>query len=128
MILEKASGDVSLGEFIFGSLTDLGQVQYGLTAGIVDYSRKDTDEFGNVSLVERPFSKRLSCEFFVDNFRINRVQQLLISLRAKPSVWVATDNPTFEEAAIIYGFYRDFSLKIAYPNHSIYSIEIEGLT
>lgn len=128
LTLSKTSGNVSIGEMIFGRLEKLGATQYGANAGIVDYSRKETDEFGNISFVERPFSKRLSCEFYLENAQLNRVQQVMYSLRAKPSVWIASDVPTFEEAMIIYGFYRDFSLQIAYPNHSLYNIEIEGLT
>jgi hypothetical protein len=70
----------------------------------------------------------LSVDVFVSNVELNRVQTLLYAIRAKPSVWVATDNQQFEEALIIYGFYKDFSTTISYPSHSICSLEIEGLT
>lgn len=122
------SSEVKIGEFIFGTLTEIGGTQYGASAGIIDYSRKETDEFGNVVFVERPFSKRVNASVFVENFRLNRVQQTMYSLRATPAVWVFSDSPELEEAMVVYGFYRDFSTDIAYPAHSIMSLEIEGLT
>lgn len=118
----------SVAQALFGQSEVLGLTQYGVNAGIVDYSKKETDEFGTITFVERPFSKRLSAEVFVDNLELNRIQNLLYAIRAKPSVWIASTNPLFEEALIIYGFYRDFSTNIAYPSHSICNLEIEGLT
>lgn len=118
----------SVAQAIFGQSEILGLTQYGVNAGIVDYSKKETDEFGTITFVERAFSKRLSAEVFVDNLELNRIQNLLYAIRAKPSVWIASTNPLFEEALIVYGFYRDFNTTIAYPSHSICNLEIEGLT
>jgi len=119
---------ISLGELIFGAMFEIGGTQYGASAGILDYSRKVTDDFGNVTFVERPFSKRINASVFVLNSRLNRVQQLMYSLRATPVVWIASESVNLEEALVVYGFYRDFSTDIAYPAHSIMSLEIEGLT
>lgn len=120
--------EVSVAQVVAGDLASLGQTQMGASAGITDYSIKDTDEFGNTTFVKRAFSKRLNCQFFLDNSQLNRVHSYLTSIRATPAVWVASDNPQFEEALIVYGFFREFSLDIAYPNNSLYSLEIEGLT
>jgi len=120
--------EVGCGFATFGTLYELGGTQYGASAGIVDYSRKDTDEFGTITLVRRTYSKRLSADIYVKNPDLNRVQSLLYSLRATPSVWIASEDPTYEEALVIYGYYRDFSTTIAYPNHSMMQLEIEGLT
>lgn len=129
LTLSGADGEtVSIGSMIYGDLASLGGTQYGASAGIVDYSVKQTDEFGNISFVERAYSKRLSAEFFIQNSELNKVQNYLYSIRATPAVWVASDDPTFEEALIIYGFMKDFSTVIAYPSHSMCNIEIEGLT
>lgn len=119
--------EVSIGEMVFGTLTELGSTQYGVSAGIIDYSVKQTDEFGNTTFVERPFSKRLSGQFHLPNSRLTKVQTLLYSLRATPCVWIATDDPILQEPLVVFGFYRDFSTEIAYPSHSLCNIEIEGL-
>lgn len=119
---------VSIALLIFGSVEDVGGTQYGATAGIVDYSVKTTDEFGVVTFVKRNFSKRLSAQVFAENFKLNRIQRSLSDIRATPVVWIGADDPRFEEALIFYGFYKEWSIDIAYPNHSLISLEIEGLT
>lgn len=123
----SASSLAELGLVSIGNLSTIGLTRYGVNSGIIDYSVKETDEFGNTTFVERAFSKRINADVYVNNFELNRVQRLLFDLRANPSVWIASDDPTFEEALIVYGFYRDFSTQIAYPRHSICNIEIEGL-
>lgn len=127
--LEGNPGDtVSLALAAFGLVEDLGGTQYGATAGIIDYSVKTTDEFGTPTFVKRNFSKRLSGQLFIENLKLNRAHRFLSSIRATPVVWVATDDPRMDEALVVYGFYKEFSIDIAYPNFSLCSIEIEGLT
>lgn len=127
--LRGSVGDtVSLAQAIFGSLQTIGTTQYGANVGIIDYSTKETDIYGTTTFVERAYSKRLNASVFVNNTDLNRVQNFLYSIRAKPSVWIASDDPTYEEALIVYGFYRDFSTEIAYPTTSLCGLEIEGLT
>lgn len=126
---DNSTGEaVSCAQAVYGTVFTLGGTQYGANAGIVDYSLKQTDEFGNITFVERAFSKRLNSVVYVKNTDLNRVQSLLYSVRAKPSVWIASDDPNFQEALVIYGFYREFSTDIAYPNHSLCSLDIESLS
>lgn len=127
--LENSVGEVvSVSTLVYGTLFDIGGTQYGVSAGIVDYSVKTTDEFGNTTFVKRAFSKRLNAQVAVRNSDLNRVQSLLYGLRATPVVWIASDNPMFEEALIVYGWYRDFTTEISYPTYSLISIELESLT
>lgn len=119
--------EVSIGELVVGNYSQLGTTEYGLTAGITDYSVKETNEFGTVSFVRRGFSKRISANIFLDNSDINYVLRNLYSLRAQPTLWVMTDDDQYSSAAVVFGYYRDFSLVIPYPTSSMCSIEIEGL-
>ena len=126
---ETSVGELaSVSTVIYGTLFEIGGTQYGASVGIVDYSIKETDEFGNATFVRRAYSKRLNAQVTVPNTQLNRVQSLLYSLRATPAVWIASDDPTLEEALIVYGWYRDFSTEISYPTFSMLSIEIESLT
>lgn len=126
--LGSGSGTLSVSKIVAGPSVDIGTTQYGATAGIVDYSKKEFDEFGQLILTERTFSKRLSVQTMLENSRVNTVQKLLYSIRAKPCVYIASEDPNFEEPLVVYGFYRDFSTDIAYPDASICNLEIEGLT
>ena len=120
-------GQVEVGSVIFGRSTNLGSTEYGASSGIIDYSRKETDDFGITSFVRRNFSKRLSANVMVNNFNLNRVQRLLYDIRSTPTLWISTDDPSYEEAGVVYGFYRDFDTTISYPTMSLCSLEIEGL-
>jgi len=128
MTLSRTSGTVSIGQLVFGTFYDLGETEYGgATAGIIDYSRKETDEFGVTAFVRRAFSKRMSLRMMLDTTQINKVQRVLSDLRATPAVWIGADGDDFLPL-VVYGFYRDFSIDVAYPTKSYCSLEVEGLT
>jgi len=120
---------VAIGEFLAGAVYQIGEsdLEHGATIGIIDYSRKDTDpDTGVVTFVPRAYSKRMSGQFLLVNGAISGVQQILASIRATPSVYIGSEATDYG-ALIVYGFYRDFSIDIAYPTHSFCRLEVEGL-
>lgn len=123
---------VACGHLAVGYATEIGSAQYGAAAGITDYSKKEADAFGNVAFIVRAYSKRLSARLMLDNAIITAVQRLLASVRASPCVWVGTDpdagpDPGRYDLLTVYGFFKDFSIEISYPQMSYCSLEIEGL-
>lgn len=115
----------AMGEIILGLSRELGGTQYGARLGILDYSAKQADTFGNYTILERAYSRRQSCTFWCENTALDQIYALLSTYRATPIVYLGTDENT---AAILYGFYKDFSIDLAYFSMSICSIELEGLT
>lgn len=120
-----SSGVAKVGVLSVGTQEEIGTALYGTSIGIVDYSRKETDTFGNSSVVERPFSKRAEYDIELDTKQVSRVQRLLASVRAKPVVWIGEQSM---EATIVYGFFKDFSISISGPVVSDGTITVEGLT
>jgi len=122
----NATGDtVKCGAIVVGLSKTLGYTQYGASTGITDYSVKSQDAFGNYNITERAFRKRGSFQILVDRVANDSVQQTLEQYRATPVVYVGSID---YDATIIYGFYRDFTVNISYPSHSVCTIEVEGLT
>jgi hypothetical protein len=119
--------EIKVGVSIPGFLSKLGSTQYGGSAGIIDYSKKETDEFGNTTFVKRAFSKRMNVNLLLPNGDLTRIQNLLADIRATPCVWIGTDSSVYSPL-VMYGFYRDFNLEIVYPEYSYCSLQIEGLT
>lgn len=117
--------DAEIGSLILGSQRFLGLTQRNPTIGITDYSRKDVDAFGNYTVVERAFSKRMSCDLWLQNTTVDDIQKILADHRAIPVVWVGADAGY--SSMIILGFYKSFQINIAYVEHSICALEIEGL-
>lgn len=125
----SSGGAVAIGELLVGTVYALGDkaLEHGATIGIIDYSRKDTDpDTGLTTFVERAYSKRMSGQFLIENGNISGVQKILSSIRAVPSVFIGSEDTEYS-ALIVYGFYRDFSIDIAYPTHSFCRVEVEGL-
>jgi len=113
------------GEIVVGLQATLGALEYGAEAGIVDYSTKTADAYGNFTITERAYSKRNSYDVTVFNTAVNEVFRLLSVYRATALVWVGHEDYTM---FIVYGFYKDFRIGMRYPAYSIMTIDIEGLT
>lgn len=122
----SGTGSVAIGQLSFGTFYELGDAEYGATAGIIDYSRKDTDEFGATTFVQRAFSKSMTARLMLDAMQMNKVQRVLSDIRATPAVWIGAEGEAYSPL-VIYGFYRDFTIDVAYPTKSYCSLEIEGL-
>jgi len=123
--INAAGQTVSCGELVVGLSKFIGNSQYGAQLGIQDYSVKQTDPFGNYTILQRAFSKKATFQVWVDAARVDSLNQLFADYRATPIVWIGADEYS---STIIYGFYKDFSVEIAYMEVSICSLEIEGLT
>lgn len=121
------SGTVKCGVMVTGTAYDLGATQYSPTFGIIDYSVKSTNSFGTTSIVRRKYSKKMDVRMVLENAYINQVTAMLSGLRSTPAAWIGSANTNYAPM-VIYGFYKDWSVEIAYANHSLVTMQIEGLT
>ena len=120
--------DVAIGHAVFGTRQEIGSLALGATSSIIDYSRKDTDEFGETTFVRRAFADEFSGQVLVENGQLNRLKRLFRDLRATPCLWIGLDDDEYTETLAVYGWYRDSRIAINYGTHSIVDLEIEGLT
>jgi hypothetical protein len=116
------------GEIVMGRVIEFGVTRYGAGFEIVDYSRKAVDAYGNYSVTERAFSKRVPLDIIIDNAAIAYLKRTLEDYRATPVVCVPTEAPDLAGPFLTYGYYRTARVVVPYPNHSILTIEWEGLT
>ena len=121
------SGTVACGLLKVGLLTDLGITTSGVTAGINDYSVKETDAFGNTVLTERAWSRRLTAKVIVPKATFARVDRKLSDLRATPVVWITSEDEQLSPL-VAFGFAKSFNTELAYTWHYLCSLEIEGMT
>lgn len=120
------TGDVACGTMVLGKLRDLGVGPfYGARGGITDYSRKTVDDFGNASLTERAFAKRITFRSQVANGDVDGVFDVLAQYRATPVVWI---GKTEFQMTCVYGWARDWGIEITRPTTSTLALEVEGLT
>lgn len=116
---------VKCGLCIPGFYVQIGESLWGAKVGILNYSTKEQDVFGNYSIVVRKYSKTLSDSIWLANGRTGYIQKLIQPYYSTPALWVASEE---FEATVIYGFYRDFSIVLEDYSGAQCSIEIEGLT
>ena len=125
VVIRSGSSGSACGALIIGELIDVGYTQYGAKVGIQDYSIKDQDQFGNYRITERPYRKTGDFQLMVENSFVDQLQNLLARYRAQPVLYIGSEQ--FSSMAI-YGFYRSFDITVSYPQHSLCSINLEGLT
>ena len=123
--LTESGATVACGALVVGFSKRLGDTQYGAQVGIIDYSRKSADDFGNYVITERAYAKKASFPVMVPRGAVDEVANLLADFRATPALYIGSDQ---YGATAIWGFYRDWSTVIAYPDRSLLSIELEGLS
>ena len=122
--LTETGADVDFGLAVIGQQAEIGTTVFGTSVGIRDFSRKEVDEFGNFTIVERRFFRTADYDVRIDTPKVAFVQKILSDRRAKPTVYIGTeDNPE----TIVYGYYRDFDIVLSNPAVSNGTIEVEGL-
>ncbi|HEX7856086.1 MAG TPA: hypothetical protein VF503_20590 [Sphingobium sp.] len=117
-------GTVSVGTLLIGRIVGLGITEASPTASITDYSRKETDDFGEVTIVERAWAKAMTAAALISTEAIDAVFGRVATVRARPSLWIGEEEL---ESVTVYGFFKDFSITVG-ESVSKLSLSIEGLS
>jgi hypothetical protein len=128
--LKIPSGNAAIGGLVFGLARDIGITEWGAKVSTVDYSVKTKDAFGNYVITPRAFSKKGDFTVQVPTGSVDYLQNMLAQFRATPVVYIGSNSGdrTQFNSTIIYGFYKDFTIDIAYSAFSACSLSVEGLT
>lgn len=118
------AGTVSVGTLLAGKVVGLGITEAGAGAGITDYSRKEVDDFGAVTIVERAWAKRMTAKTLINTTAIDAVFGRLAAVRATPVLWMGSKGL---DSLTIYGFFKDFSIEVGETLSKV-SLSIEGLS
>lgn len=122
--ITKTNSIAKVGDIIIGRATELGELQWAPEVRIIDYSRKDTDAFGNTKFTKRRNAKLLTCALFIENELFDEVRRIVAEYTSTPLAWVGDEQ---YGSTIVFGFCRDFRAVLASPAGSEVSLEIEGL-
>lgn len=118
---------VSMGMVKPGRSYTVGSTLASPRAGILDYSKKDTDpDSGFTILTQGRFKKTSLCQVRTANNVINEVHQTLEDLRATACVWIGDDTGD-NQPFTLYGFYKDMYVTMDLPSAGLYNLELEGM-
>lgn len=118
------SNPAKIGKLIIGDAVLIGCARYGTSVGIIDFSRKEEDPFGNFYILERRFIGRCNYDVQLDSDQVDNVHALLAEVRATPCVYVGSDK---YKSTVVFGFYRDFDIVIPGPRKSACSLQVQGI-
>lgn len=107
-----------------GVETDLGVTEATPTISIIDYSRRVTDDFGDTTVVERGFSRRLSVKLLVPTASVDALQTQIAAIRATEATWQADEDSEWLSPV---GYFKEFSVDLADERNSYCTLVIEGL-
>ncbi len=123
--IEFKGSDVAVGNLVVGNQIEVGSMTAGTSLQLLDYSRKETDSFGNTIVQKGRTSKlvnfNLGIEYSLVDYTFNQVAELT----GTPSVWfgdAGSDDPT-----LVFGYYRDFNINLPSKTMTDATITIEGL-
>lgn len=118
--------ELAIGVLLIGQQRRFGfGINYGARVGIQDYSRKETNDFGDTVVVKRAFAKRATFDLLLSRSEVDALQNTLADIRATPCLFVGSDQ---YETTTLFGFYKSFDISITYPEYSVCEFQIEGIT
>jgi hypothetical protein len=118
--------DISIGTLLIGNQINLGIALYGTSLQLLDFSRKERNEFGSFEILPRRTAKLVDFDVSIPKGRVGFVFSQLQALTTVPSVWVGTDEN--DDSTLVYGYYRDSQINISGPTFCSATIQVEGLT
>lgn len=128
LIITAATGEeAECGGVIVGRQFSLGITRLGASAGMIDFTRRETDALGRTSIVEGYWAKRNTLQVVVPNYAVDMVYKVLTGLRGKPTAWLGNNDGTGFESMSVFGVCRDWSIVFSGPTRAGLDIEIEGM-
>lgn len=103
--------------------TPIGLCLFGTEVSMVDYSRKERDPFGNITIIPRGYSDVVTYAVDIDTHETDQVRTLLASKRAVKALYVGTVN---NAATIVEGYLNNFTINMSDWNTSQLSLEVES--
>lgn len=120
--------EVRCGNVVIGRSYELGDTQFGVSAGIRDFSYRDTDDKGRTIVTPGYWAKKSSMTLYTPNYIVDSVYKKLVSLRGIPTAWIGNNSGYDQfEALNIFGIYGEFEVTVRGPSHSYCELSIEGL-
>lgn len=116
---------VSCGLMVAGMLFEVGAAQYGIETGILDFSKKERDQFGTATLQEGEYIDDISLEVEVASDRFDMVGREIRRIRATAVFWISA--PGFQ-TFLTYGFLSEWKLTLRNTNQAFFNAKIESMT
>ena len=121
----NGTADLGVGLILVGRQRYFGTgVLRGARVGITDYSRKERDDWGNVQIVERAFSRRASFPMKLLPHEVDEFFRFISDMRATPCLWSAGQR---FECTTVFGLMANAEPVISFFDYTEVELQIEGV-
>lgn len=125
VIITMPGGLAQVGAYYIGMGREIGATVYGASSGLIDYSRKETNEYGDeTTLVRRGSTKTGQFKVIVAKEDHDSVFNDLDELRGTVAVYIGSGD---YGSTWLPGFYRGVEAVISQPQHSEYNLDLESV-
>lgn len=123
------SGTISIGSVILGMSVWLGETQLNATDDVLNFSKIERDEFGDVMLIPRRSIPTTDLTVWTEKANVPRIRQLRDDLNARPALWAGIDEVSDEyfDALLRLGIYKRFSINLAHHKTAVIDLTIEDM-
>ena len=124
-ITPGVDGLAKCGLCVVGQAFHIGDLQYGSGGGSTDYSTVTTDVFGVSTATARVSASKLTGQVLVEPVYVDSVNRFMNQLSGIMCLYSGSD---VFESSVIFGFRKDFTFAYTDVSHSIFNIEVQGIT
>lgn len=121
-------GAVDCGVCRFGRAVAAGATRWEPQITLLDWSVKDTDQWGGTSFVEGDWARRIDLVVEIERADTPRVLRALAAVRGKPALYVGTSLTGLSSLLSAVGKFNDVRFVMSNAVKHVLSIQIEELT
>ncbi len=124
VLVSNAGETAEVGMMVIGSQSDLGWSIWGTSTGLENYSLSKTDDFGNITSIER--GSRNTIDFDCRNYlnQVGNIKRVLKPLKDQAAMYIGAEDV---EGTIIVGKIENFNLTFANAALVEYSLSVLSL-
>jgi len=103
------TGTLGIGLCAVGTLIYAGDTEAKPRLGLIDYSGRTIDDYGNIDIVQRGFARTIDAQVTLLPSGLDSLVRTLAALRSTPAIWMGYQPLG---ASLLYGWPVDWSLAL----------------
>lgn len=125
----ESGGDVMVGTTILGQSVFLGHTRLPVNDDVVNFSKIERNEFGDVTLIPRRSVPTTDLTLSAEKAAVPGIRKLREQLNAVPALWIGLDdaNDEYFQSVLRHGIYKRFSIDLDRHITATINLTIEDL-
>jgi hypothetical protein len=109
-LTRNGAGEAFIGSMVGGIGLSIGDTEYGVAMGLIDYSRKETDEYGITTLVRRKVRETMECDIVLPAKHAQGAKRIVKNALGHALMFIADpDKDTKFDNLITLGYIDDYT-------------------